>query len=314
MTAITHRQPPKQGTDLLRLGAAAALAGASRPTLAGAVDRGDLRGERRGEQRVVRRADLEIWAAARRKSPTRCASGKLVREISGSLTDGYALGGYAAIATRHPRYVRASTAATVWTTRLRFAELLTRTRTSAILRDEHDNPVAIWRFRSGESVRVLPWPEALGHLVAERGSVDRLLTADRLLAVFAIEQALRARDEDPDLETLVILASARQVNLAAVLNTLDRASTVASVRLAIPLGTRASSIVEAPLSDTARSARALIAAVLRRIADVGAANPSVGHHRGELRPLGRSGWREIVAQTEPASIDGDRLLSLVGSV
>jgi hypothetical protein len=230
------------------------------------------------------------------------------------LTDGYALGGYAVISERHPRYVLAPTATTVWATHRRFIELLDRTRPGDVLCNESNEPVAIWRFRNDESVRVLPWPASLGNLVAERGSIDRSLTPDRLLILFALEQALRAQEQDADLETLAVLVLERRTNLSAVLDALNKAENSSADCLAIPLGIRASSIVEASLAETARSARQLIANVLRRIANAGAANPSATHHRGELRPLGRSAWRDFVHHAEPAPIDDDRLLSLIGSV
>jgi hypothetical protein len=317
MAAKTQLQRQEQGSNTLRLGAAAALVGVSRPTLALAVDRGDLSGEWQGKQRVVRRAGLLAWASIRAKSrPKRSpkrAGGKLVREITRSLSDGYAIGGYSVITARHPNYVRASTATTIWTTKARFAEIVGRSRPADVLRDANDAPVGVWRFSSSESVRVLLWPEALGNLVTERSSVDRSLTADRLLATFAIEQVLRARVESADLETLAVLVLERRVDLAGVLDLFDRVAATADC-LVIPLGTRSSSIVETSLADTVQAAKWLVASVLRRIADVGTTNPFLLVHRGELRPLGRSKWREIIRQVKPANIDQDRLLSLVGSV
>jgi excisionase family DNA binding protein len=305
-----------QGSDvLLRLGAAAALAAVSRPTLAAAIDRGELSAERLGSQRNVTRQALDAYLRACGRKPAKSRiAGPLVRQVVSRLPDGYAIGGYRAVHARHPHYLHAATSTTVWVTRRRFEDIVARSAPGDMLHDQHGRVAAVLRANNAESVRVIQWPPSLGRLVTERGNPDRVLTPDRLLVSFALEQALRAQSASADLETLTVLALEPGTDLAAALELLDRASRAHEL-LVLPLGTRSSSIVEVPISEAAKTARDLIASVLRLVTDVGASgavNVRRGR-RGEVRPLGRSRWRGLARRVPPARIERDRVLSLIAS-
>ena len=302
------------------LGKAARLAGLSRPTLTSAFDRGDLRGYWKGRQRRTTQTAVLDYLSVRADGQTRKASTSLTNK-AGLASQGldYAFGGYSAIHASHPRYWQATQNATIWASQACFERTLARAKESEIVRTTDGSPSTIIR-RAGEAFFVIaPWPKAGGRL-SYAGIVGRsahLLDREKLLATIALEQAfiLEAGGE-VDRETLALLLLERGVDLSAVLNILS-ALERSDNHVAWPIGAAAASAIERTWKDVASIAKRLIAETLWGINKTPRANaPFFGVH-GEIRPLGRSPWRDLIESDKDAngvSFDANRLLSLIGSL
>jgi len=142
-----------------------------------------------------------------------------------------------------------------------------------------------------------------------------LLDRERLLATIALEQAFSvAAGGEPDRETLSLLLLERGVDLAKVLRILSSLEREEG-RVAWPVGATPASAVERSWAEAASEAKRLVAEGLASINEIPLheRGPFLGK-RAEVRPLGRSPWRTLVATCNTAPLTVDRLLSLVGSL